>query len=105
MLVQMVAVQCFRLENNTNLLLRRLIRFLKRPIADSSKETDGDGDLMMDSAIEISSGSDSDDEVPIRPQIRTRTDPIWLGIVFDISLSISVFLVRLILVALWSDRL
>ncbi|XP_020888584.1 helicase-like transcription factor CHR27 [Arabidopsis lyrata subsp. lyrata] len=35
----------------------------------------------MDSAIEISSGSDSDDELPqpIRPQIRTRTDPIWLG--------------------------
>lgn len=88
-------------------MLRRLIRFLKRPIADSSQETDVDGDILMDSAIEISSGSDSDDELPqpIRPQIRTRTDPIWLGIVFDISLSISVFLVRLILVALWSDRL
>lgn len=96
------------MENNTNLLLRRLIRFLKRPITDSSEETDVEGDFVMDSAIEISSGSDSDDEVPpqpVWPQTRTRMDPTWLSIVFGISLSISVFLVRLVLVALWTDRL
>ncbi|ANM65813.1 Zinc finger C3HC4 RING-type [Arabidopsis thaliana x Arabidopsis arenosa] len=36
----------------------------------------------MDSAIEISSGSDSDDEVPpqpVWPQTRTRMDPTWLS--------------------------
>lgn len=66
-------------------MLCRLIRFLKRPSADSSGETDVEGDLLMDSAIEISSGSDSDDEVPkpVRREIKTRTDPPWLaGIVF-----------------------
>ena len=96
------------MENNTNLLLRRLIRFLKRPITDSSEETDVEGDFVMDSAIEISSGSDSDDKVPpqpVWPQTRTRMDPTWLSIVFGISLSISVFPVRLVLVALWTDRL
>ncbi|EOA29760.1 hypothetical protein CARUB_v10012850mg [Capsella rubella] len=36
---------------------------------------------MMDSAIEISSGSDSDEEVirPVRPPPQTRTDPPWLA--------------------------
>lgn len=53
----------------------RLIRFLRS----SSSE----GDLMMDSAIEISSSSSecSDDESPepIREEVRTRRNPSWLG--------------------------
>lgn len=45
---------------------------------------------MMDSAIEISSGSD-DEEVPepIREENKTRRNPTWLGgIVSAISLSV-----------------
>ncbi|CAH2053259.1 unnamed protein product [Thlaspi arvense] len=63
-------------------LHRRLIRFLRSPSAESSGETDVEGDLIMDSAIEISSDSSisSDDEVlPIRQETRTRRDPPWHG--------------------------
>ncbi|KAJ4894090.1 SNF2 domain-containing protein / helicase domain-containing protein / zinc finger protein-related [Raphanus sativus] len=56
---------------------RQLFRFLR-----GSSEED-EGDLMMESAIEISSGSSSDEEEeevskPIKEEVRTRKNPPWL---------------------------
>ena len=63
-------------------LHRRLIRFLRSSTAGKSED---EGDPMMESAIEISSGtssSSSDDEEvseePIKEEVRTRKNPPWL---------------------------
>ncbi|CAA7036442.1 unnamed protein product [Microthlaspi erraticum] len=67
----------------SNSLLPWLIRFLRSSSADSSVESVVEGDLMMDSAIEISSSSSecSEDESPepIEEEVRTRRNPSWLG--------------------------
>lgn len=73
-----------------NVLHRRLIRFLRSSTAGKSED---EGDPMMESAIEISSGSSSDEEVseePIREEVKTRKNPPWLdGILFIFSLYLS----------------
>ncbi|KAH0880200.1 hypothetical protein HID58_067594 [Brassica napus] len=61
-----------------NVLHRRLIRFLRSSTAGKSED---EGDPMMESAIDISSGSSSDEEVsvePIREEVKTRKNPPWL---------------------------
>lgn len=73
-----------------NVLHRRLIRFLRSSTAGKSED---EGDPMMESAIEISSGSSSSSsdeeevsEEPVKEEVRTRKNPPWLDGLLFISL-------------------